>query len=522
MALLAVLFAARVVHVERCEVSAEELAHLHGAYLVARGERPYVDFVARHPPLGYRLLAPVAGGSGSSVERVLAARRLALVAQLLTLAAVVALGWRLRGPAGGVAAGAAFAMSVVGFAWGSLAHLETFAAPLLLAAVVALTAAASGPVRPRVLAAAGLALGLAALTSRHAAWPALALAWMVAAGRSPWGERRPFALGLAGAAVPLVVLLGPRGVVAFLDQVVIGSLAWPTWRAPAGPLVAAVVADGVLCGLALLGLVVWTAARLRGRRGVEDALCVALLGALAGVVPTAGGREGLVVLVTPLVATLAAVVALDGLRARAPAAWPAARPRALLLVVAVLAGGGLLVRAGQAVEGSGRVGTAAVLGGWTIVATAAVLLRERRTAIAGTAVAVAVFALVQQADCFARTGDREDRRRLDFVDRHVGADERVFDGASGYGAFRPHAYRWWRLSDAMRPPLDERALGDDVLAALRREPPRLVVLDDAVRQLDPRVLRYIWSAYEPTGVGPLMLRREDDGATAGTKNMRKE
>src|SRR3989304_3084629 len=55
--LLAFGTAMRIAYVRNSEIVVDEFEHLHAAYLVSRGQTPYVDFFEHHTPLLYYLAA---------------------------------------------------------------------------------------------------------------------------------------------------------------------------------------------------------------------------------------------------------------------------------------------------------------------------------------------------------------------------------------------------------------------------------------------------------------------------------
>jgi hypothetical protein len=99
--------------------------------------------------------------------------------------------------------------------------------------------------------------------------------------------------------------------------------------------------------------------------------------------------------------------------------------------------------------------------------------------------------------------------RLRLVQGLTSPRDTVFDGFTGAGAFRPHAYYWFFLHDEIRALLGDaerdglkRALRDGDIA------PAVVLFDSDVQELSPEVKSFVEENYEPAG-DPLVWRRKD-------------
>ncbi len=90
----------------------------------------------------------------------------------------------------------------------------------------------------------------------------------------------------------------------------------------------------------------------------------------------------------------------------------------------------------------------------------------------------------------------------------TGPEDRVLDGWTGLGVFRPHAYYYYYLHEGVLMWLDEREKGEDLLAALREHPPALVISGPYLEQLSPAVRDYIGDHYGPVSPGhPFLVRK---------------
>ena len=108
---------------------------------------------------------------------------------------------------------------------------------------------------------------------------------------------------------------------------------------------------------------------------------------------------------------------------------------------------------------------------------------------------------------------------LGYVVENTRPPETFLDGFSGFGVFRPHAYRYFFLHDEVRALLAGPEL-DRLLGQLRDGTisPSFVVLDRDLRALPADIVLFLEANYEPTAVPPLWRRRDiwlDDPARAG-------
>jgi len=98
------------------------------------------------------------------------------------------------------------------------------------------------------------------------------------------------------------------------------------------------------------------------------------------------------------------------------------------------------------------------------------------------------------------------RAYIRIVAEETGPNDCVFDGWSGYGFFRPHAYYYYFLHREIRAMLTEEELGEDIVRALRRVEPEIVIYDENIHRLGEEVRAYIQENYRAMGVGNLYRR----------------
>jgi len=101
LAALTAVLALLVVHAAISGCDHDEIEHLHAAWLVSQGQRPFTDFLEQHHPTVWYLLAPVARSfEGRPRQFVFAARCIDLALAAVSVAAFTAMARKLlRGPA---------------------------------------------------------------------------------------------------------------------------------------------------------------------------------------------------------------------------------------------------------------------------------------------------------------------------------------------------------------------------------------------------------------------------------------
>lgn len=531
-ALLLVLLALsgflRLMNVQHAEFEVDELQHLHAAYLVSRGEVPYRDFFEHHTPLFYLVGGQFIDPNRADTETIFRFRVASLAAHLIA----IILGTTIAALGGGAAALAVLVFLVVeifSFAWGTLTFLDSFAAPLLLLSALILST------RPRAVAShlsAGLLIGAAILLTQKAIFAApapLALLFLCA----PQGDLRRFvlvravALAIGGAALPLALLLwqlGPDGFAAFWSSTIVLNSRWAARRWPAGEAFMVATYGGALWILAFAGLV-GAGRRLQLRAEVPSwALVPALYlaGLLLGTLILPVVWYEYFVLIGPYVAIVGGITAADlakigGLIRGEPAllrrrAWLPSLMLGMLLAATILQ---IVLRLTNDHYSPAwslyEVLMIAVLSGLLIRALMRSWASKRYTRVAYAGLAlVCLLPLVNQLSWLRRPGNSAQQRAIDFVHQNVGTDEAVFDGYSGYGVFRPHAYQYWFLHDEMLLMLSEAERTTNIIDQLTRPTVRAAIRDVYSRELPDAVQRHLDENFSP-GHGQVWLRSKPQG-----------
>jgi hypothetical protein len=463
----------------------DEFQHLHGGWCLAHGLWPYRDYFEHHTPWLWLGLAPffalvdVDRDPDRAVAFVLAARGVMWVLGSVALFLTFRLGRMWGGARTGWLAAALLGATLAFVDKSIEIRPDVPALVCLLGSWLATAAALERAPDDRGarwrLGFAGLLLGAALLFTQKVVFtlPATAVLflWWVA-GRPP-GPRRARIIGLAvfagGLALPvaatLLLFASQTGIATFVEFNLLRNAAWKVRFSPVPFLQRIFTANAAVVCLALLGWIraVWRLSSTEHRPRVGALLVLHTAGLIAGAFLIPVPQLHYFLMVLPLFAILGAQTLTDA--AFAVARGRRAPPEALLPTAAAVLGLAIVV--------------APPLG--------------------------AGFETLGARD--PRMQDQLARLRL--VLTLTTPSDTVFDGFTGAGAFRPHAYFYFFLHDEIRamlegPELDglRRALRDGEIA------PALVLFDFDVQDLSPEVKSFVEENYEPAG-DPLVWRPKD-------------
>ena len=506
-------------------VQLDEFEHLHAAWMVSQGHLPYTEFFEHHTPLFYFLGAPFVAGANSNFETILNMRWLALAFSIATVAAGW---WGLRGQ-GRIYGLLAICLLAANSSLLSLGHtifLDTFSAPFLVGSAMLM---ARGERRPRWMFGSGLCFGLAVLFNMKSSM-AMFAPMLLMASRA-WDARfdrlrriclfRDVAAYLAGGAVSIllvVAIMGGQGSLDLWRYVVEMNLGWKARHSGVTTMLGTIwrelfVAFAIV---ALAGYRIWTLPK-RGFRLEEcDAAWLFLSSLLAGV------------FILPVVwfeyfGLVAPFMALAG--AQALGDWFSAPEESRNSRYSHLALGffGLLAlfpyraffRADPLAYAQSAMMLAAFGFLWILAARHGVTAPLRLPAAACLAL-VAAVPLVRVGTTLHRVDNMEQRKEVEYVLANTGPQETVFDGYTGYGVFRPHAYYFWMLHQEVQAMLPERDKGEQLIAALERRQPAIAIADHWVADLPASVQEYLAAHYGETPFPVVKKRkREPERARAG-------
>jgi 4-amino-4-deoxy-L-arabinose transferase-like glycosyltransferase len=498
---------------------ADEFQHLHGAYSIFHGLIPYRDYFEHHAPALHLLLVPGLLITDNSPDALFIARGLIFLIGIGVLAVTYWLGtlW------GGVRVGA-LAMLLLSMtnAWTDKVieiRPESAASALVVLAVCTyMLGVRTG--RRSWWFACGVAVGCALMFNQKAVFAAIGLtgaaAWLCVADSTRLRGRcgaHHAASAIVGALLPVGAVVGyfaaQNALSEFLRSTVLANLHLVNVRWKSGMPVTRsffywLQWDAGTAALGLAGLCV-AAAGLRSldARGRGEAapvlVCAALLLGIR-LMPVIWLQYYLLFL--PFLAVFGAGLLMQ-LIGPAPVRRQVRVATASALVAAVLTA---LALQGRTALRSGLTTLPGVpFAVLCPAAVAALWARWRRHAVLVLMVALALLPVSKAI----RTGTFNNAKQLTAIS-HVLANsspsDAVFDGWSGYGVLRPHAYYYFFLHYELQANLSEEQRGRDVVAALERRRPKFVVHDDPVRNLPAVVQEYILGHYRSSPVPPILER----------------
>lgn len=510
-AVVTAVIALRLAYAHHCNLAYDEYQHMHIVYLVAQGQTPFVDFFAHHTPLFHYFAAAVLPLRAPTFDSMITARCLSLAFHGLT---IIAAGLWARAIAGGAAAltvAALLAGNVCFFIWGTRTYTDTYAAPLLVLAAWMLSTRVGQPLRYAV---AGVCLGLAVLTSQKAVFAGLAALAVVALrglrDRHVAAQRHALyidlAAAVAGAAVALMVLfalLGTGGVEAMLRDAVFLNLHWKARHFPRHELAMLFASDAFIYVVAGIGVVtrLWTLGQRRGAFDQRDVPVLFLVALGSGVLLLPVVWEEYFILLLPFAVMVAGLTLELWWRGAAGAH----RAVVLLFVATAMLD---LVGLRLAPNPISLPACAAVLALWCAAAVGIRYAADHNAALRWLAL-VLVLPVVQQVDWIGRHSNIDERARVDYVMANTQPTDPIFDGRSGFGVFRPHAYRYWFLHDEMQLMLSDTEKSSALIDALERQRVKIALVDEHARMLPRPVLDYIAAHYADTPYPDIKRRMEE-------------
>ncbi len=106
-----------------------------------------------------------------------------------------------------------------------------------------------------------------------------------------------------------------------------------------------------------------------------------------------------------------------------------------------------------------------------------------------------------------KSSNAEQLASIQYVIENSSLEDTFMDGWMGVGLFRPHAYFYWMLHVEIRHMISDQEK-NDLLKKLQSGHinPKLVNLDDDLRDLSPEITSFILENYLPVGVGSIYKR----------------
>ena len=554
----------------RMRFGLDELQHLHVAYCIRHGLVPYRDFFEHHVPWFHYLLSCLFPITGETVTTILLARWTMLGLTLANVYLTYRLGWQICKREIGLVAAVVLSCTVMFYEKTLEIRPDVPATTYWLAGLWAfLRAVETG--RTRWYAISGLMLGGGVMFTQKVVFGLAGilpmLAWMLIdprIARDRWRGRSVLSFVLALAVPVLSTMLYfalEGGLEPFISFALLMNIRW-TRELPASTYLAQFLReDPVISVLGLAGwlLALWQCLRdSEARRGSLILVSTTLTLMVGWFVISVPYRQYLLLLLPLWAIHTAALLysvtdfpSLSALRRR----WTSSSQRkdvVVAIIAALLIGWGLVQSVSLSRPALNGSTTAYVLW-WATIGAAAIINLLPRSSERGIGIlVVGAFAYLTIPlgtmrfhllilSGFALAGAFVPRRQLRlltlllvglipfarqeisadlgksnaawlaeirYVLAHTEPDEPFFTGFRITGPFRPHTYFYYFLHRGVRAMLTERQLGDDVVAALRSQKPKLLSYDDQLEQLPSIVQDYLHQHYRPVGVGYLWQRKE--------------
>lgn len=454
----------------------DEFQHAHSAFLIAQGQRPYLDYFEHHPPLLHFALAPVIASlhperSGQrAFETLEALRVICWVTGLVGLSLHHVLARRVVGAAGASIASLLLISTLCFFEKTIEIRPDTAAFALLQLGLLALL----GKTSTSRSSFAGSAFGLGLLLTQKLGFPVLgALVLPVHQALSSRSALRTGAVALtpllAGLLWPTVLcaiyFAAQGGLGVFVEDVFLINLRWQAHLAPWPFFVSRfVMPNWFFAAAGALGFLVTGRTILKAKTQDESGRTLVWLSAM-------GGVAGLVLL---------------------PVAWEQYY-LCFLPQVAILAADALM-------------------------RTARLALRRHDALAAAAAAAITLGGVYPTRAAILAQGFRINEAKVGAITTlldNSSPTEPVLDGYTGIGVFRPSAFRYFFFHAEMRLMLEASTLRElETGLASGAIAPRFVSGDGHLRSVSVGVRDLIDREYAPVGVGPLLARIFPGGVEA--------
>lgn len=516
-------------------IDPDELEHLHAAYCVHLGQVPYRDFFEHHAPALYYFVQPLFWWRGNDLSVLWYGRLLMWACSCGTLVFAALAARRIAGKTAGLLAPTLLAWTSIFFAKGIELRPDV-PATLLLTAVLwistqeradsgrehwlfagFLLGAATLFTQKAIVPAAGIAVGMLfhfavtrETTSRHATGsPQRSLVYSLGAltvgGVFAWVTALiPFAAANAG------------GV--FLNGAIVRLLHWSVHSPVWDYLRPAVLADTTVWCASLIGIGVWLprVRRRRVRQAESIVVGVAIVGAFSLFWIKARYPQYYLLWYPAL-----CIVAAKWLRIAIHRPITRRVLTCDALVLAVLSAMFSLIALRAVTQG--RDGTLAhlydefhptaaallIVGPPACVALIASIFLARKRHRAAC-IALAAFGLwyagVRHLDSWFWS-NRDQVAAIQTVNDNVSPDGTVFDGFTGFGALRRHAWYYWWLNDYSLALIPTSEMQLDLPKLLKASPPEVILFDENLKRLPGETLQWIRDNYRPGAPEPIRVRR---------------
>jgi hypothetical protein len=510
-------------------IDPDELEHLHAACAISWGDVPYRDFFEHHPPALYYLLQPILRVTGAELPALAWSRLLMWLFGMAALAATAGVAYRTSGKTAAMAAPALLCCTTVFFS--KTIEVRPDVPAMLLLSLAAFGIVASEKQRGLAALFVGFSLGLTILLTQKSLVPAAA---MLFAQAIVFRHGRKTALILVGITAVWVIAFGLFSTAgaagAFFHAAVVQLVRWPVRQNPITALRPTLSADLPLWFGAAAAIVTTIRRNRATPASTNDAPAAALLRLqcreFLSTVVALSFVGGLLIHAAYtqyylLWFPLAAVLAADSFVRWGSGIFERRSRQAVLLIAIAL----LAIEMELTLHAIQRGNNGALphfieqfsLRGFGVFAIVVLAILP---AIVGICCVrgrrgVAVFCLAAMGFGYAglRNFDAvcwsnlDQMAYIELVDQKVAPDETVFDGYTGLGVFRRHAYYYWWLNPYSLALMSPDQRGRELLAALKKSPPKIVCFDENIKRLPQSVQAWIAENYRPLQP-PLYVRNK--------------
>ncbi len=446
------IIAIRIIYCQVSPIVADEFEHLHAAYLLHRGQTPYLHFFEHHTPLFYYLGSAVLPLGKPDFDTIVLARYLTQSFSLLTALCCWHSAKLFAGKEEARAVIGLYLASLVVLSLGSRVYLDNYAAPFLVLNMSLLSYREKKPTR---LFMSGCCFGIAVLFTQKAvmAFPSIAIyllsAWRqksrsVALLRVVLRDSAAFVLGGLLPITFTAFLLGGAGIRGFVDDNIILNFHWKARHFPFNELKEILAMDTLACFAAIIHTARQLTAIIKRKFRIisQDLPMLFLLSLLMGIFVLPVVWEEYFLLLMPFILLCAA--------------FELARCAKLYLSLVLSA-----------------------------LLTVGVLLQFWYT---------------------QRHNNAAQRLALAYVLEHTSESDVVLDGYSGFGVFRLHAFPYWFLHEETQLMIPKDKLTQDIIQSLEQKKPAIVIDDKYLKLLSSDLQAYLKIHYHDSGFADIFQR----------------
>lgn len=100
-------------------------------------------------------------------------------------------------------------------------------------------------------------------------------------------------------------------------------------------------------------------------------------------------------------------------------------------------------------------------------------------------------------------------KEIQYILDNTDLQDNIFDGWSGVGVFRNHAYYYYYLHPGVRQIMAPIQLSSNILKVFQEKKPKIIIYDSDVKKLSNEVRSYIEINYKYSSIGDIHIRNSD-------------